>query len=86
MYKYKVNYLGDNYNFILNSIEKSCTCRNYLKYAICHHLVAYSNLNGLNWFDSKFSFENKENFIKKTKRGAKGGSYKRAEKAYHKDN
>ena len=59
-------------------------CANYLKLGVCHHLVAYSNFNELNWFDSKYLDSNKENFVKKIKRGAKG-KYKKAEKAYVKD-
>ena len=67
----------------------TCSCRNYLKLAICHHLVAYSNQNKLNWFDSKYAVkdtnESDEKFVKKIK-NAKSGSYKRAEKANHRDN
>lgn len=58
---------------------------NYLKHAICHHLAAYSNLNELYWFDLKYLDKKQENFVKKLKRGAKGGKYKIAEKAYIKD-
>ena len=47
-------------------------------------MVAFSNFNELNWFDSKYLDSIKENFVKKIKRGAKG-KYKKAEKAYVKD-
>lgn len=50
-----------------------------------HHLAAYSNLNELYWFDLKYLDKKQENFVKKLKRGAKGGKYKIAEKAYIKD-
>jgi hypothetical protein len=82
--KNKVKYNGEKYTYILDIKEKKCTCKNYLKHAICHHLVAYSNLNDLNMFDLKYLDKN-SNFVKKIKRGAKSGKYKNAEKAYVKD-
>ena len=59
-----------------------------MKHAICQHLVAYSNLNELYWYDPKYLEQDKndnKNFVKKIKRGAKSGKYKKAEKALVKD-
>ena len=54
-----------------------------MKHAICHHLVAFSNLNELNLFDLKYLNKNLDkNLVKKIKRGAKRVNYK---KAYVKD-
>ena len=84
--KYKIKYEGEKYDYFLNLNEKTCSCRNFLKIGICHHLVAYTNQNNLSWFEAKYSIkESNETFVKKIKRGAKGGSYKHAEKAFYKD-
>ena len=33
----------------------SCTCYGFLKKAICSHIVAFSHLYGMGWFDLKIS-------------------------------
>ena len=69
--KYRIKYVGEKFDYIINLNEKTCSCRNYLKLAICHHLVAYSNQNKLNWFDTKYAVkdtnEGDEKFVKKIK-------------------
>jgi hypothetical protein len=55
----------------------SCSCPNFLKHAICHHLVAYVYLNSLKLFDENYlksqedHIERRKNFVVKTKRGRK---------------
>ncbi len=52
----------------------SCTCKYFIKSAVCAHLVAYSNLNDLNLFGKAYSKPVKplvEKFISRNKKGAK---------------
>ena len=78
----RVFYVGANGNKYLISIEKKCcSCKHFLKYAICPHVIAYSNINQLNWFGDEYNKSEKVDFANKNKRGPKGGRYKKAEKA-----
>ena len=62
----------------------SCECPFFLKYAVCKHLVAYSNLNNLKLFDEKYSVTISDKpiqktFLSKNKKGPKkGGRNKKA--------
>ena len=78
----RVFYVGANGNKYLISIEKKCcSCKHFLNYAICPHVIAYSNINQLNWFGDEYNKSEKVDFVNKNKRGPKGGRYKKAEKA-----
>jgi hypothetical protein len=90
--KHKLEYKGKANSFTINLNDRfaykscSCDCKNYLKFAICMHLVAYSNIYHLNLYNPKYSNniekdEEDENFVHKIKKGRKTGSYKKAEKA-----
>ena len=84
----RITYTGKNNKYLINLDAKncsgncSCTCKLFLKYAICIHVVAYSRINKLNIFDSKFS--DQTDFHYKEKRGRKPGRPALAEKAYKK--
>ena len=89
VFKNKVKYNGsrEKYEIDLRTIRygknsPSCNCKNYLKWAICVHLVAYSNNFDLHLYDPKYEkyVKGEENFAFKDKRGAKK-KYKKAEKA-----
>ena len=76
----KIRCTGKNSSYILILNDKnsdtlcSCTCKYFIKSAVCAHLVAYSNLNDLNLFGKAYSKPIKpilEKFICKNKRGAK---------------
>jgi len=65
----------------VNIKECSCSCRGFLKNAICLHSLGYSHLKDLNWFGPKFTTRSCE-FAYNNKRGAKKGSkYKKATSA-----
>ena len=60
----------------------SCSCKYFVKSAVCAHLVAYSSLNDLNLFDKRYYKEKPKKFKSLTKRGRKkGGRPKHAEPA-----
>ena len=64
----------------------SCTCKYFVKSAVCAHLVAYSSLNGLNLFDKRYYKEQARKFKPLTKRGRKRvGRPKNAENALIRD-
>ena len=76
----KIRCIGKNSTYILILNDKnsdvlcSCTCKYFIKSAVCAHLVAYSNLNDLNLFGKAYSKPVKpvlEKFISKNKKGAK---------------
>ena len=78
--KDKIRCTGRNSTYILILNDKksdilcSCTCKYFVKSAVCAHLVAYSNLSDLNLFGKSYSKPVKpvlEKFISKIKRGAK---------------
>ena len=85
MNKNKVKYVGTKNQFVINLNDNrkgcynkaSCSCSNFLKHAICHHLVAYVNLNNLEIFDENYlksqedHIEKTKKFVIKTKRGRK---------------
>ena len=87
--KNKVSCQGKHSKHILILNDKtifggcSCTCKYFVKSAVCAHLVAYSNLNGLNLFDKRYSKEKAQKFESLNKRGPKRktGRPKLAEKA-----
>ena len=79
---------GQKYN------RASCSCPNFLKHAICHHLIAYVNLNSLKIYDENYlksqknHIERTKNFVIKTKRGRKknqNGRYGNAKPALVRD-
>ena len=47
----------------------SCSCGYFLKWAICHHVVAYSHCIEKNWYGMKYNLL--EKFQINTKKGAK---------------
>jgi hypothetical protein len=64
----------------------SCTCKYFVKSAVCAHLVAYSSLNYLNLFDKRYYKEKPKKFKPLTKRGRKkAGRPKKAEAALVRD-
>lgn len=98
----KVKYIGTKNQFVINLndnrkscyMKASCSCSNFLKHAICHHLVAYADLNNLKIFDENYLkakqdyLEHTKNFVMKTARGRKknkNGRYKHAEPALIRD-
>jgi hypothetical protein len=66
--KHEIN-LNDNNAFKYHS----CNCKSFLKFAICLHLVAFSNFFSLDLYDPKYkpgyNKEEEERFVYKTKRG-----------------
>ena len=48
--------------------SSSCSCSTFTKWALCKHIVAYSNLNSLDLYGARY--RQPENFTQKTKRGA----------------
>ena len=70
--------------YIIRLADKCCSC-GYLKKKICIHSLAWSNLNGLNWFGPTYTAKSSK-FYYKTKKGAKkGGRIKNSESAYIRD-
>jgi len=76
----KIRCTGKNSTYILILNDKnsdvlcSCTCKYFIKSAVCAHLLAYSNLNDLNLFGRAYSKPVKpvlEKFISRNKKGAK---------------
>ena len=59
----------------------SCSCRTFLKLAICPHLLGYSMLNCLNLYDKKLEENDSKKFEVKIKRGRR----RLVEKAYVKE-
>ena len=52
----------------------SCTCKYFVKSAVCAHLVAYSNINGLDLFDKRCTKKDKPKKSEAlNKRGRKKG-------------
>jgi hypothetical protein len=58
----------------------SCSCSTFIKWALCRHVVAYSNSSYLDLYG--FRYRQAENFILKNKRGA---PRKKVSKALSKD-
>jgi len=73
--------------FHINTIKRQCNCSDFLKNAVCAHILGYvyrhRHLDAQSWFGPKF--QNKtEHFHHNMKRGAKKkntGRYKNSEKA-----
>ena len=64
--------------YLINKIEKTCSCAQFLKKAICIHSLAYSHLKDLNWFGTAYSNRSNE-FCYRTKKGrSKGHRYKKS--------
>jgi len=71
--------------WVINRTEKSCSCRGFLKHAICPHSLAFSHMKDLNWFGPKYQKRSNE-FVYKNKKGSKKGSrYKKARSALEMD-
>jgi hypothetical protein len=70
--KYTLSLNDDNY---LNRCN--CSCKYFLKHAICMHLLAYSNFNNLELFGARYAKPiTANNFVTKNKRGPKTGNQK----------
>ena len=72
----KVLYTGhNNATYIIRLNDErcykgcSCTCSGFIKWAICHHLVAYSISIGKDYYGIKYRLL--EKFHRNTKKGAK---------------
>ena len=48
--------------------SSSCNCATFIKWAICRHIVAYSNANELDWYGA--AYRQPVKFVTKTKKGA----------------
>ena len=99
----KYKYLGNVNSFIINlkntKCFKDCSCNcynflNFLKHALCFHIVAFSRLFQLDLFGKKYLEEEREydeshaKFVIKTKRGKRknqNGRYKNSESAKVRD-
>ncbi len=69
----KIDYKRFMYkNWTINRSEKACSCRMFLKKAICPHALAFSHLKDLNWFGPKFPSRSNE-FVYRNKKGKKKG-------------
>ena len=73
-------YCREDSRHLIDTIKCTCTCKYFIKDAICSHLVVLNKIYKLGWFGIKCSNEPKD-FIYKTKRGAKSKRFKLAEKA-----
>ena len=63
--------------WIINKTERSCSCRGFLKLAICPHSLAFSHLKNLEWFGPKYTCRSNE-FVFRNKTGRpKGKRYKK---------
>ena len=72
----------DSRRILIN--KKSCSCPQWLKWAICYHSLALSNLKDYAWFGTSYSGRAKKFFVK-CKRGAKkGGRTTKAKSALNK--
>ena len=78
----KISYLKYGFkNWTINIKEKCCSCRGFLKCAICPHSLAFSHLKNLDWFGPKYTSRLNE-FVFKNKTGRKKGHrYKKASSA-----
>jgi len=71
--------------WIINKTEQTCSCRGFLKHAICPHSLALSQIKDWNWFGPKYQTRSNE-FVYKNKKGAKKGSrYKKSKSALEMD-
>ncbi len=71
--------------WIINKTEQTCSCRGFLKHAICLHSLALSQIKDWNWFGPKYQTRSNE-FVYKNKKGAKKGSrYKKSKSALEMD-
>ena len=61
-------------DWLINIKKHTCTCRFFLKYAVCSHILGYmyknQRVDAENWFDDKYS-NRASDFNFKMKRGAK---------------
>ena len=78
----KLNYNKFGYKqWVINRTERTCSCRGFLKHAICPHSLGFSHMKDLNWFGPKYQNRSNE-FVYKNKKGSKKGSrYKKARSA-----
>ena len=69
-----ISYTGVNNNYRIRLDDTrcfkscSCNCSKFVKWAICRHVIAYSNFNLLDWYGSKYRQPLK--FVNKLKKGA----------------
>ena len=61
-------YRGKTNIFEINLKDSSCKCQDFVKDAVCFHMIAYSNLYDLDIFESCYSTKPK-NFAIQPKRG-----------------
>jgi len=91
MDKHTISYRDE---WIINTKKYTCSCRFFLKYAICSHILGlmykYPKIGAQCWFGEKYS-NRATDFNFNMKRGAKkktpgcAGRYSNAEKALSKD-
>ena len=46
----------------------SCNCIEFVKWALCYHVVAYSHIKKYHWYGAEY--RQSDNFVRKTKKGA----------------
>ena len=46
----------------------SCNCVEFVKWALCYHVVAYSHIKKYHWYGAEY--RQSDNFVRKTKKGA----------------
>ena len=59
--------------------HKACNCTSFNKWALCVHVIAYSNSEKLDWYGAEY--RQPKNFVKKMKKGAKSKKTGRFSKA-----
>jgi len=70
----KVTNIKFNYKrWIINKTEQTCSCRSFLKHAICPHSLVLAHIKDWNWFGPECQTRSNE-FVYKNKKGAKKGS------------
>ena len=71
----KVIYHGHSSTYVIRLDDErcykscSCSCSTFIKWALCRHVVAYSNSAYLDLYGSRY--RQPDRFIQKTKRGAR---------------
>ena len=75
----KSSYNKYNYKkYTIDRVDKSWSCRGFLKHAICLHSLAFSHLKNLEWFGQKYTTKSDE-FVFRNKNGRpKGRRYKKS--------
>ena len=74
-YQYESLKTDSVYTITINSPQChnmcSCTCKTFVKTGVCMHVVAMSNIYGLNLFHPKYLSKKNDHFETKVKRGRK---------------